>query len=249
MPTSDASHPTPTNATMPEADHSPSSSPSDRVLPFDVASAVNPDPTALNTPITLVISEVVDPDRVHEYEAWAKGINSAVQQFPGFLGVQVIRPRDHMHPEYVIIVKFDNYNNYRQWRSSATYHDWISCSRDLITTRSYQQLPNGIELWFSLPNRSTHSHPEPPFYKKVVLGVLSVYPLILLANALLGKILSGLPDLLSLLISVTFVSALLTYPVMPWLTKLLQFWLYPSSRSSSKSKQGTVSFNDSVKFR
>ncbi len=235
---------TPPDATMPEADYSLDSSSSDRILPSEVVSAANPDQAALDTPITLVISEVVDPDRVQDYEAWAKGINHAAQQFPGFLGVQVICPRDHTHPEYVIIVKFDNYDNYRQWRSSVTYHDWISRSRDLIATRSYQQLPSGIELWFSLPNRGADPHPEPPFYKKVVLGVLSVYPLILLANALLGNMLKGLPDRLGLLISVTFVSALLTYPVMPWLTKLLQFWLYPSSRSNSpsgsKSKQGVA---------
>jgi antibiotic biosynthesis monooxygenase (ABM) superfamily enzyme len=107
---------------------------------------------------------------------------------------------------------------------------WIDNSRDLIAARSYQELPTGIELWFDLSNRLSREIPQVAYYKSVIVGVLSVYPLILLANALLGPLLAPLPPLLGLLISVTFVSALLTYPVMPWLTMLLRGWLYPSIR-------------------
>ena len=32
-------------------------------------------------PITLVISEVVEPNIIEEYEAWTKGINYSAQQF------------------------------------------------------------------------------------------------------------------------------------------------------------------------
>ncbi|HEY9631145.1 MAG TPA: antibiotic biosynthesis monooxygenase [Coleofasciculaceae cyanobacterium] len=179
-------------------------------------------------PITLVISEVVQPDRIQEYEDWTRGINHAAQQFEGFLGVEVIRPRDHIYPEYVVIVKFDNYVHLRIWLTSSLYRQWMAKSRYLISKRSHQQLPNGIELWFTLPTDSTPVSSQPAYYKKVILGVLAVYPLILLANVLLNPILSGLPSLLGLLISVTFVSALLTYPVMPWLTKILRLWLYPA---------------------
>jgi antibiotic biosynthesis monooxygenase (ABM) superfamily enzyme len=61
----------------------------------------------------------------------------------------------------------------------------------------------------------------------VIVGTMAVYPLILLVNQLAGPFIGTLPDKLSLLISVVLVSALLTWPVMPWLTKLLGFWLYP----------------------
>ncbi|MGQ9872096.1 hypothetical protein [Leptodesmis sp.] len=55
-------------------------------------------------PITLVISEIVESDRIQEYEAWTRGINQAAQKFAGFLGVETIRPRDRNHPEYAVIV-------------------------------------------------------------------------------------------------------------------------------------------------
>ncbi|WP_448574062.1 antibiotic biosynthesis monooxygenase [Trichothermofontia sp.] len=182
------------------------------------------------SPITLVISELVQPSQIRNYEAWAAGINQAVQQFEGFLGVDVIRPREHDYPEYVIILKFDNYHHLRIWLTSASYREWIAKSEPFIIRRSRQQLPSGVEVWFNLPADRASTSSQPAYYKKVILGVLSVYPLILLANWLLGPILQGFPPLLGLLISVTFVSALLTYPVMPWLTQLLSFWLYPLPR-------------------
>lgn len=188
-------------------------------------------------PVTLVISELVDPSKMAAYEAWTKGINRDARQFEGFLGVEVIRPRDHDHPEYVVIVKFETYECLRRWLISPIYRRWMAQSYGLIAARSQQQLPSGLELWFTLPNAQTEPRsplPSPPYYKQVVLGVLAVYPLILLANRLLGPLLVGLPSLLALLISVIFVSALLTYPVMPWLSKGLAFWLYPKARRSRR---------------
>lgn len=179
-------------------------------------------------PVTLVISEIVPPDRIEAYEAWARGINQALRQVKGFMAVEVLRPRDNAYAEYVVIVRFDTYTNLRHWVNSPLYRHWIDQSRGLIVSRSVRHMTGGMEVWFSLPHHAS-SQPllQPPYYKKVILGVLAVYPLILLANAVLGPFLAGLPPLLGLLISVTFVSALLTYPVMPWLTKALEFWLYP----------------------
>lgn len=187
---------------------------------------------ASSDPVTLVISEVVAPSQLAAYEAWTKGINQDAKQFEGFVGVDVIRPRDHAHPEYVVIVKFETYDHLRRWLLSPTYRNWMDQSYGMIAARSQQQLPDGLELWFTLPQlRSDLRSPQPPYYKKVILGVLAVYPLILLANGLLDPFLGSLPPSLGLLVSVVFVSALLTYPVMPWLSKGLGFWLYPQNRS------------------
>jgi antibiotic biosynthesis monooxygenase (ABM) superfamily enzyme len=179
-------------------------------------------------PITVVISEIIDPNRIKEYEAWTRGINQAAQQFDGFLGVEIIRPRDHDYPEYVVIVKFDQYRHFRQWITSPIYQQWIDKGHAFVADRVHQYLPNGLELWFSLPNHRQQQIVKPAYYKQVILGVLAVYPLIVLSNLLLNPLLSSLPAWLGLFISVVFISALLTYPVMPWLTKHLSFWLYPS---------------------
>jgi len=182
------------------------------------------------TPITLVISEVVEPSLIDEYEVWTKGINQAAQQFEGFMGVDVIRPRDHQYPEYVVIVKFDNYDHCKTWLTSSVYQQWMRRSKEFIARRSLQHQPSGLEIWFNLPQNSLPNPPQPAFYKQIVIGVIAVYPLILLANVVVAPFLQALPPLVSLLISVVFVSTLMTYPVMPYLTKILSFWLYPTTK-------------------
>lgn len=181
------------------------------------------------SPVTLVIAEIVERDRIPEYETWSKGINSAARNAPGFLGVDIIPPRDSHYPEYVVIVKFASYDQLRQWMQSATYQTWVERSRPLITDRILEDQPQGLEIWFNLRRHHPYSAPQPAYYKKVIVGVVAVYPLILLASQVIDPFLGFLPPRLALLVSVTFVSALMAYPVMPWLTAWFDRWLYPPS--------------------
>lgn len=179
-------------------------------------------------PVTLVISEIIAPNRLEDYEAWAQGISQAAQQFEGFLGAEILHPRDNAYAEYVVIVRFVSYRYLRRWATSSVYQQWIDKSQGLVARRTLRHMTSGIKIWFSNPTGDLDAA-QPAYYKQVILGVLAVYPLILLANALLGDVLASLPSFLGLLISVTFVSALLTYPVMPMLTRILGFWLYPTA--------------------
>jgi antibiotic biosynthesis monooxygenase (ABM) superfamily enzyme len=182
-------------------------------------------------PVAFVISEFVQSGRIQEYEDWVKGINQAANEFEGFLGADVIRPRDHEHPEYVVLVRFDTYQNIKKWRESSIYQTWIEKSQDLVIREETDlQEASGLDLWFTRPKAISKKPTQPAYYKKVIMGILAVYPLILLTNLILGPLLKELPQLLGLFISVVAISALLTYPVMPLLTRLLSFWLYPSSK-------------------
>jgi len=180
-------------------------------------------------PVTLVISETVQPEHVEQYEQWVVNINQAVKQFSGFLGVDVIRPREKNHLEYVVIVRFDTYENLNHWQESKVCHHWIEKARDMVIRETQLQHAQGLELWFTLPKISDLPVEQPAYYKLVVVGILAVYPLVLLVNLIIGPLIVGLPYLLNVLISVIAISALITYPVMPGLTRLLNFWLYPST--------------------
>ncbi|MEM6839770.1 MAG: antibiotic biosynthesis monooxygenase [Cyanobacteria bacterium P01_C01_bin.120] len=179
----------------------------------------------LSEPVTLVVSEIVKPRAIPAYEDWCQGISLATQQFEGFLGVDIIRPRDVHHSEYVVIVRFQTYEHLRRWLKSPSYRSWIKKGSQFFIAKR-----QGTDLWFQLPPLNAAGVAvlsDPPYYKKVVLGVMAVYPLILLANVVLDPMLTKLPPLMGLFFSVILVSALLTYPVMPYLSKAMNFWLYP----------------------
>ncbi len=183
-------------------------------------------------PVTLVISKVVKPNKNDAYEVWAKGINKVIKRFDGFIGVDVIRPRDHSHNEYVVIIRFDNIDALNKWQASAICRSWLSNAQDLIETQSKYQKSDDLEFWFTLPDQNVDlaTPQNPPYYKKVVVGILSVYPLIMLSNIFVAPYTTELPYLLRVLVSVIVISSLMSYPMIPWISKLLGFWLYPSKK-------------------
>lgn len=175
--------------------------------------------------VGLVISEIVRADRIAEYEQWSAGISRAAEEAKGFRARQVIEPRDAANPEYLIVLKFDSVQNLDNWHASAVCREWLEKSSGLIERRSHHQPGEGVEMWFARPGRELAS---PPFWKQVALGMLAVYPSIILLGWITQPILRPLnlhPNL-NLLVSVFLLSCLLTWPLMPWLTRLLNPWLY-----------------------
>lgn len=182
--------------------------------------------TLRNQPITTMFADHVRPDRVDEYEAWSTGIHGEVMKFPGFLSVDVIRPEDSSHLEYITLVKFDSCENLKRWQDSPTMAEWLEKLPKLLVGDPHAQECVGLELWFDRP-RTSRRLEEPPLWKQVVIGVVCVYPLVLLLRWALSPVTGGFPWAIALLINVIILSALLTYPVMPWVTRLLRPWLYP----------------------
>lgn len=174
--------------------------------------------------VTAIICHTVRPGREQGYEEWLHGITTAAQKFKGHLGVNVIRPWDHVHPEYVAIVKFDQYSNLKTWMESDIRQEWIARLQPLIEKPEVIQTLTGLETWFMLPNKL---QVPPPRYKMVLVTWLGVFLTLPIPNRLLTPLLSEFPTLLQQLISTGFSVALLTYLIMPHLTKLFRKWLYP----------------------
>lgn len=174
--------------------------------------------------VTAIICHTVRPGREQGYEEWLHGITTAAQKFKGHLGVNVIRPWDHVHPEYVAIVKFDQYSNLKTWMESNIRQEWIARLQPLIEKPEVIQTLTGLETWFMLPNKL---QVPPPRYKMVLVTWLGVFLTLPIPNRLLTPLLSEFPTLLQQLISTGFSVALLTYLIMPHLTQLLRKWLYP----------------------
>lgn len=59
----------------------------------------------------------------------------------------------------------------------------------------------------------------------MAMSAAAVYPMLMLLMALSSPIIGGLPQFLQVLIIVIVLSALLTWPIMPWLSKVLRPWL------------------------
>jgi hypothetical protein len=175
--------------------------------------------------VTAIISHFIRSGREQGYEEWLHGIATDAHQFKGHLGVNVIRPCDPTHPEYVAIVRFDHYNNLKTWLESSVRQEWLERLQPLIEKPETIQTLTGLETWFTLPNKPMKA--PPPRYKMAVVTWLGVFFTISILNRLLVPLLVGLPVLLRTLLVTGLTVALLTYVIMPRLTQLFRKWLYP----------------------
>ncbi len=187
--------------------------------------------------ITWVITHHVRPGSEQQFEEWLRGINEESARFRGHQGVTILRPGDHPHLEYVVVVRFATYEDLRRWEQSTQRAEWLRRSQPLTVDRPAYRKQSGLETWFQLPGHSVVV--PPPKYKMAVLVLLAIYPLILVVLTLLHLIIDNEPFLaapvqfnlefvVSTLVSALILTVLMTWVAMPLLTGLASRWLYPT---------------------
>jgi len=154
-------------------------------------------------------------------------MNQVVKRFDGYLGTDLIRPRDHSHPEYVMVVRFDGYEHLRDWMESPERDEWLKKSEDMTIGEIHVQEAHGFQPWFTPPDRPSTSI-APAKYKMALLTILALYPPLLALSTLLSYVLHGWPRPLLMFATVALLVPAMTYAIMPWVTRLFRSWLYPA---------------------
>ncbi|UBV41825.1 antibiotic biosynthesis monooxygenase [Deinococcus taeanensis] len=176
--------------------------------------------------VTLVITERVRPSRVEAYEAWARRLHALLAAQPGFLGVHVLRDPAGPLPEYITLLRFTSHAALDAWRLNPAYQDALAQLNQFTASEVEYREAQGLEAWFDRPARL----PAPPLWKNMVVGVVGVYPLIMLFATLLRPVTADWPGWAATLATATLSTVFLNWPVLPWLSRLLRPWLYPAPR-------------------
>jgi len=177
-------------------------------------------------PVTAVASRRVKPGREREFEEWVSGILAAANEFPGYLGSEVLRPSDDPEDdEYRIIFRFDHASNLHAWENSEERHHWLHKFRPFLQEEEKVHVLTGLETWFTLPSKP--GEPSPPRYKMAIVTWLGVFPIVAIIFTLFGQWLNLLPTLVRTLVFTAVMVTLMTYVIMPRMARLFSFWLYP----------------------
>jgi len=181
-------------------------------------------PAADEGPVTVSVARRVRPGREAAYEAWVRGITSAAAGFPGHQGINVLRPSVATGGEYVLIYRYDSYAHARQWEESAERAQWLEQLGPLVAGEERRKRVTGLEFWFDLPEVPAAARPSP--HKMALVLFVVVYVLVLGLNLALAPLLGGAPLWFRLLLVIGIQVLLMTYLVMPRVTRLLKPWLY-----------------------
>lgn len=176
-------------------------------------------------PVTAVASRRVKSGCEEEFEAWISGLAAEVESFEGYLGSNIFRPMSPEDDEYRVVFKFDHASNLDRWQNSSERRSWNKRARHLIREEPKVQVLTGLEAWFTLPSKV--GAPAPPRYKMAMVTWIAVFPLATVVFMLLQPLLGGAPAILRTLVFTVVMVTTMTYVVMPRMTRLFSFWLYP----------------------
>jgi antibiotic biosynthesis monooxygenase (ABM) superfamily enzyme len=184
-------------------------------------------------PVTTTVTRRVRPGHEIFYEQFLQGIIAAASRFPGHLGVEVFRPQSASTGEYRIVYRFDTAEHLRAWLDSDEHAAWLERAEPHAIGPTRTSFVTGLESWFTLPAQPRAAPPPP--YKMALLTWITIFPLITLIVVITGPRLQGLPLVVRLGITTALTVPLMTWVVMPRVTRLLRRWLYPSHHDGVSS--------------
>jgi antibiotic biosynthesis monooxygenase (ABM) superfamily enzyme len=184
-------------------------------------------PEGAEGPVTTTVTRRVKPGHEPFYEQFLDGIIAAASQFPGYLGIEVFRPENASAGEYRTVYRFDTREHLQSWLDSAERATWLERAEPHVIGPMRMQVLTGLETWFTLPGRPGAA--PPPRYKMAVLTWLTLFPLLTLVVVVFGPALESIPLVPRLAVTSAVTIPIMTWLVMPRVTRLLRGWLYPGS--------------------
>lgn len=179
---------------------------------------------ARRLPVTVSITRRVDGSRLAEVTRWVQsGVNLA-NTYDGFLGSGWVRAHADSD-EWHMLYRFADADTLEAWEASEDRADWLYQGRELVEVSRVERR-TGIEGWFDEPQPGVPA--APPRWKQAVTIWLGFFPLSLAFAYLASSVVPGwhaLWPLATVLITTLCLTPIMTYVLLPFVTRLLQPWL------------------------
>lgn len=167
------------------------------------------------------------------FQAWAEGIYRVMAEQPGFQSYQAVPPVPGEARDWYFVFTFDTHENLKNWLESETRARWHALSMPLTEGPGHTRVMSGMEILFGLP--SPEESDPPAVWKLALATEIGLAPTVFAVGLLLMNLgfyaawgQAGLwGNWWQVLLSTAICVSLMTWVVMPLLTRVLRRWLYP----------------------
>jgi antibiotic biosynthesis monooxygenase (ABM) superfamily enzyme len=184
------------------------------------------------TGVAVVVSHPVSPENEEEFLAWQERMTDAERAYPGFLGSEVFRPVPGIQEDWTIVYRFDTSEHLDRWLDSSERQQLLA-EGDKFGGFDLHRISNPFGSWFSFGDDAPGAD-QPPSWKTALSVLVGLYPTVGLLTLAISELWPSGELWESLLLGNVLSVGLLTWLVMPIVTRGLRFWLAPTPGSASR---------------
>jgi antibiotic biosynthesis monooxygenase (ABM) superfamily enzyme len=170
-----------------------------------------------NDSVTVVVTRKVKRGHESEYEDWLRRILEEAKSMKGYLGTTIQKPTSGS-TEYTSIFRFDTVDNLRKFEESELHAKYLREVVDYVEADAIWKKFTGLDFW---PSR----------FRISLVTIAIVFGLVFSIGQIIGMIATEVPTYIRLFVTISIVIPLMTYVIMPRITRLLAKWIYPSSKT------------------
>ena len=182
----------------------------------------------MSDPVTVVVRRSVRRGSESVYEDWLNRLAADAAEMPGYLGTQFQKPSGEGQP-YVSIFRFDTVENLDAFERSDLRARYLAEISPHVEADAVGSKTTGLEVWFEAPKGTVVAQPSP--HRMVLVLIVVVFALVLGLNLSVAPVMGDWPMVLRLLIIVILQVCLMTYVIMPRVTRVLAPWIFPSTKT------------------
>jgi len=195
--------------------------------------------------VTVVVSHPVSPPDEDAFLDWQDRVTDAERGFDGFRGAELFRPVAGIQEEWTALYRFDSDEHLDAWLESPERQRLLDEGKR-FRNFSLKRISSPFGSWFAPPDGEAGG--EAPTQWKTAFSVLvGLYPTVVLLTLAISAIWKKAELWESLLIGNVLSVSLLTWVVMPVVTRALRFWLepeggYADARLNTRGTAACVAF-------
>lgn len=173
-----------------------------------------------NDPVTAVASFRVIPGNEHRYAEFHRRLVERLSSFDGFLRSELFDPVPGVQDETVVVFSFDRREHLDAWLASDARDQMLREIDDYVVGDRTVNVVGGFGGWFSGPGMASVKR-----WKSASIVLLALFPTALVLTVLRRWLLPDVGLVLGVLIGNVLGVAILSWVLMPSLTKWFDAWL------------------------
>jgi uncharacterized protein len=165
-----------------------------------------------------------------QFRKWSAEVSDAQSRMPGYIGSAVQEPIPGVQDQWVTLLAFDTPEHLQAWLRSPGRAALLRRAKTIMAGTETRVVKSGFEGWFDIGQPAGQS--PSPAWKLNYLILAGLYPIVMLEVLFLNNKLEWMNLAFSTLIGNIVSVAILGWPIVAILSRLMGWWIRPSPRAS-----------------